>query len=283
MYASAWPSDGISGAGAPARQRAEASVALTVARFGATSRATRIAERGSARLRLPKGQGPALEAVFINTGGGVACGDRFDVEAVVEQGAALSLATSAAEKIYRSDGPVARITLRMTIAEGAAAEWLPQETILFDCARLERRFEIDLDADARFLAFEVLQFGRQARGETVREGLVADRWRIRRRGRLVYADSLRLDGPITDLLNRPTIGGGARVLATFLYAASDAEARLDQVRTILEPLACEAAASAWNGILAVRFIADKLDRLRCDAVSFLTAFRGAPMPRVWQT
>ena len=170
------------------------------------------------------------------------------------------LTTTAAEKIYRSDGPVSRIENRVTLGAGARLAWLPQETILFDRARVRRRFEADLAPGAALLAVEIVAFGRAARGERITAGLLADAWRVRRAGRLVYADSFVLEGPISDLLARPAIGGGARACATLLdvsrrrrgAAGRGAHAASQQATAT----GIEAAASAWNGHLVIRALAD---------------------------
>jgi urease accessory protein len=234
-------------------------------------------------VRMPRVPGPTLEAVLINTGGGIACGDRFDVEVDAGPHAQVILTTPAAEKAYRSDGPTAEITVRMTLADGADLAWMPQETIVFDQARLARRIEAHMTTDARLLLFEMTVFGRTARGEEVREGFFEDRWRIRREGRLVYADTLRLDGPVANLLDRPAIAGGARALATMLYVAADAESLLEETRSLLEGSICQAGASVWNGLLAVRFLGRDGAELRRDARGFLKRFRGCALPRVWQS
>jgi urease accessory protein len=285
MYASALRSDPSPTAALPlppARQRAQGRVALSVARLGTTTRPVRIAESGASRVRLPRAAGAALEGVLINTAGGVACGDRFEVEAAVGPGADLVLATPAAEKVYRSDGDTAEIAIRATVDAGAGLAWLPQETILFDTARLRRRFDAELAADARLLLFESVVFGRSAFGEEVASGFFEDRWRIHRAGRLVYADMLRLSGPIAAQLSRPAIAGGARALATVLYVAPDTEARLHRARELLDGSGCASACSAWNGLLAVRFLAHDAAALRASAIRFIEALRG-PLPRVWRS
>lgn len=283
MYASVLRSDPIASLDAQRRQRAEGRVALQVARLGPATRATRVAEAGSLRVRMPRAAGTTLEAVLLNTGGGIACGDRLSVAVDASPEARAVLTTPAAEKVYRSDGVTAEVSVRLTLAAGADLAWLPQETILFDRARLRRRFEADLAADARLLLFEAVVFGRTARGEEVTEGFFEDRWRIRRDGRLVHADTLRLEGPVAGLLDRPAVGGGARALATLLYMAPDAETRLDESRALLEGCACMAGASAWNGLLAVRFLARDGAELRRAAIRCLEGLRGGPLPRVWQS
>jgi len=234
------------------------------------------------RIRLPKGVGRGLDAVLVNTAGGIACGDRFAVQIEARSGATVTVATPAAEKVYRSDGPVAELTVDLKVEADARLDWLPQETILFNQARLRRSLAAEMPENASLTLFEAVVFGREARAESIAEGLFEDRWRIRRGGRLVYADTLRLDGSIADLLQKPVVGKGARAFATLIHAAPDAEARLEAVREHLPSIeGCDAAASAWNGLLAVRFCAMKIEALRAAAIPFLLAFRGEPLPRVW--
>ena len=80
----------------------------------------------------------------------------------------------------------------------------------------------------------MLIFGRAAMGEDVRRGSCRDRWRVRRDGGLVFADTLRADGPIADILDRKATLDGARASAMVLYVAPDAAARLDEVRGLLQ-------------------------------------------------
>lgn len=274
---------------APARQRSQGRVALRVGRQGGIgTRILDLSESGPLRLRLPRRPEGPCEAVLLNTAGGIACGDDFAVEAEIGAGADLVLTTTAAEKIYRSDGPVTRIATRVGLGPGARLDFLPQETILFDRAALRRRFTADLAPDAGLLAFEMVVFGRAARAETLAGGAFEDCWRISRGGRLVYADTLRLDGPITARLRRAAIGGGARAMATLIDVSPEAEGRIEAMRAHLDAAGAgagpevEAGASAWNGHLVARFLGTDPDALRRVAVRVLTAYRGAPMPRVWQ-
>jgi urease accessory protein len=282
MYVSAWPFDGVSQSVSPQRQRAVGRVAFSAAGLSGRTRPMQIEESGSMRIRLPKGEGSGLDAVLVNTAGGIACGDRFSVGIEVRSGAAVTVATPAAEKVYRSDGPVAELAVDLRLEAGTRLDWLPQETILFDRARLRRNLAAEMPEDASLTVFEAVVFGREARAEHIAEGLFEDCWRIRRGGRLVYADTLRLDGSIADLLQKPSVGKGARAFATFIHVSPDAEARLETVRECIPTVnGCDAAASAWNGLLAVRFCAMTIESLRKAAVPFLLAFRGEPLPRVW--
>lgn len=278
MYVSALPSD------TNARQRSHGRVELVAENRGGQTRVAHLHESGPSRLRLPRAMGGELEAVLINTGGGVACGDRYDFSITAGEGASLAVTTPGAEKVYRSDGPVAHLGLRMEAGPGASLAWLPQETIFFDTARLRRSFDVDLAPDARLLMVEMMVFGRAAFAEEVREGFLEDRWRIRRGGRLVYADTFRLSGALGDLLKRPTVLGGARAMATVIYVAPDAETRLEEAREVLARKGdgTEQAATVWNGMLAARFLTPTIADLRRHVVHFTTRFRRKSMPRVWQ-
>lgn len=278
MSAASWPSEAPRSA--PVRQRSEGSVRVTAAASGGRTHLAGLAESGSLRARMPR-VSDGVEAVLVNTAGGVACGDHFSISAEAGEGARLTLATPAAEKVYRSDGAVSRIDVHLSAQAGAVLHWLPQETILFDEARLARSYQVELAHDACFLSFEAVVCGRAARGEAMASGLVSDQWRVRRGGELVYADAFRLAGPISSLLARPAIARGAAAFATCLYVAPDAESRLEEARDLLAGATCEAGASAWNGLLAVRWLAADIETLRRDATSFLIGLRGVAMPRVW--
>ncbi|KQT60761.1 urease accessory protein UreD [Methylobacterium sp. Leaf456] len=271
----------------PSRQRSRGHVDLHVGPAAANgpTRLRDIAESGPSRLRFPR-QAGTMEGILVNTAGGIACGDDFCVSVRLDPGADLVLTTVAAEKVYRSDGPVSHVRNRLDLGEGAHLAWLPQETILFDRARLKRSFEADLAADSALLVAEIVAFGRAARGETLEDVLFEDIWRVRRAQKLVYADTLRLEGPVSALLARAAIGGGARAMGTILDCSPGAEGRIEEARACLDaagPGLTEAAASAWNGHLIVRLLGPEVGALRELAARFLTAYRGLPMPRVWQS
>ncbi|WP_081629255.1 urease accessory protein UreD [Methylopila sp. M107] len=268
------------GNGGARRQRAEGRIAVEVVALGGISRVARVAESGSSRLRLPRSE-HGLDGVMLNIAGGIACGDRMSVEVSARPGARLTLSTPGAERIYRSDGADAEIFTRLVAEKGASIAWLPQETILFDRARLKRRLDADLAPDATLTAFEAIGFGRQARGETVLAGLIEDRWRVRRDGKLVFAETLRLDGAIHDTLGKRTVANGATSLATLLHVAPDAEAKLEAVREALASHDVEAGVTAWNGMLVARILSVSAERLRDAARAALPTLIGRPLPRVW--
>ena len=130
---------------------------------------------------------------------------------------------------------------------------------------------------------EAIVLGRAAMGETMRAGSLRDRLRIWRGGRLIYADALALDADIERLMARAAIGGGASAMAVLVHAAADASTLIGPVRAALEGAKGRAAASTWNGLLAVRLLSPDGETLRHDMTAVLSVLRGgAPLPRVWR-
>ncbi|MBY0337237.1 MAG: urease accessory protein UreD, partial [Acetobacteraceae bacterium] len=185
-------------------QRADGRLHLVMGRRGLS----RLHHRAPLRALFPDGERHAApEVALANVAGGLAGGDAVTTEVALEPGARATLTGAAAEKVYRSLGAATRVTARLTLGEGAALEWLPQETILFDGARLDRRMEVALAPGARLLATEMLVFGRVARGERFATGFLRDAWRVRGPGGLIWADALRLDDPAGQLAARFGLAG----------------------------------------------------------------------------
>lgn len=239
-------------------------------------------EGGCLRVRVPRG--PAVEAVVINTSGGLCGGDSIAQSVAWADDTAALLTTQAAEKVYGSAGPACTVATRLDVGARAHAEWLPQETILFDGARLERMTDIALEADAALLWCESVVLGRLARGEQFSTGQLFDRVRVRRGGALIYADVLALGEAPAAQLGRPALGDGARASAVLLAIGGDAVTRLDAVRAMLEDhLDVQAGASLWNGILAVRLLARDPPALRRCLAASLKLLRGRPdLPGLWR-
>ncbi len=242
----------------------------------------RLFQQGCAKIILPKTYGNIPQAVLVNTAGGLTGGDHLGFECSLENDTSLCLTSQTAERIYRSCDGVASVENRLILGENAYCEWLPQETILFDHSSLRRSLDVTMESNSRLLALESNVFGRKAMGETLTDAHLIDRWRIRRGGQLIYADALQLRGELEDIFASKCTFRGQRALASLLYVAPDAQNRLDQARRILDGISIEAAASAWNGILLVRFLAPEGQELRDCLGKYLVAFRGENIPRVWQ-
>ena len=263
-----------------AANRARGTVAFNVhLRDGVTCRGA-LHESGSLRVRFPSPESDGLSAVLVNTAGGIAGGDRFDVEVAAGEGARLTLTTAAAEKVYRAPADAAELNIALKVEAGAQLAWLPQETILFDRAKIARNIEIDLAEDASLLLSEIVVFGRTAMGETLRHGSFLDRWRMRRGGRLVFAETVRLDGDIGEKLARRAVANGGTAIATALIVPGD-EALLERVRQLSDGFGGEVGLSSWNGFAMARFCAQDAVRLRADMMAVLGRASRGPLPRLW--
>jgi urease accessory protein len=261
-----------------AANRAIGRIALTVHAADGVTRRARVREQGSLRVRCPNAPGNELEAVIVNTAGGMAGGDRFALDIKVEEQARLVVTTAAAEKVYRTLGPEATVEVKLSVAAGGTLAWLPQEAILFDRARLRRSIEVELADDAQLLLAEAVVFGRSGMGEAVNGGALFDRWRVRRDGRLIHAEAVRLDGAIAAKLAQGAIAKGHVAIATVLATRGD-DATVAAVRA-LENVRGEVGASAWNEFAVVRLCAADGAALRHDLLLVLSAIRGA-LPRLW--
>jgi urease accessory protein len=262
---------------------------LTVRAHDGVTRLADLYQRDPLSLRLPQPDtGDILEASLITTSGGIVGGDRLAVAVTAGPGARLRVYPQAAEKIYRSLGPDSRIAITLKAEAGAWLEWLPQETILFEGARLRRDTRVEASAGARVLAGEFLVFGRRASGESLTQGLVHDAWRLIREGRLAWADALHVEGDLAAPLASAACLGGAGAYASLVYAADDAPARLAALRALLPPESdgSRHALSAVNGVVVGRFLGDALAVRRCYG-SFWSAARAAlaglppRLPRLW--
>jgi urease accessory protein len=267
----------------PGLPRVAGGIGLRVAARDGRSYAADVRERDGYKLRFPRGTANP-EAVIINTGGGLAGGDRVTQSVTVGDGARATVTTQSAERVYRALGEAeTTLDVSITLGEDARLNWLPQETILFDHSRLARSIDVDIAASARLLLVETIIFGRTAMGETVRSGSLRDKWRIRHGGKLVFAENIRLDGSIADALGKAAIANGAQITSTIISVGTSAGDRLNNVRDVLEGASCEAGASAWGPLLVVRALGRNAESLRRMHERVIPLLSGEPLPRVWQS
>lgn len=277
---------GLAGTGRLARSVGR--LALAFRRRGSRTVLFERAEAGALRVRLPHHdpRTPPV-AVTLNNAGGLAGGDDLAVTVRWEEGAEAAVASAAAERVYRAraEDPPARVRVRLEVAAQASAAWLPQETILFDAARLDRETRIVLaDSSARFVGLEAVVFGRLARGEVMHTGLLRDRIVLERAGKPVLIDPTRLAGDIAAALDRPAVAGGGRAVAAILAAGPDVAAALEPLREVLAraPDGVAGGASCWDGILFARLVAPDGLSLRRTLIDALAILRPAQdPPRVW--
>jgi urease accessory protein len=237
-------------------------------------------QESAAKIRIPESYDGRMEAVLINTSGGLTGGDRIAWEVAAGENTSVTVTTQACERIYKSSGGEAHVVSRLSAASGAKLHWLPQETILFDQSALSRTLDVDLAEDAELIALEAVLIGRKAMGEIVRSGSFRDRWRIRRAGKLIHAEDVHFAGDIMNLLGSRASLSGNQAFATLLYVGERAEALLPKLRALLGDHL--AGASHWNGKLIVRLIASEGFELRKKLIPAISLLRnGAPAPKVW--
>jgi len=263
-----------------AANRAVGRIALKAEYGRGITQRKRLHEAGGLRMHFPGARSRELLAMLINTAGGIAGGDRFDLDIAAGDQARLAVSTTTAEKVYRSLGPKALIGIRLSAGAAASLAWLPQETILFDGARLERTIDIELAPDARLVFAEAVVFGRTGMGEAVKHGLLFDRWRVRRGGALVFAESVRLDGAIAARLGEAAVANGGAAIATVLIIPGGAET-LATLRALEPKFRGEVGISAWNGLAVARLCAADGAALRHDLIALLATLRAGKLPHCW--
>jgi len=266
----------------------DGAAAITFADTAGVTRLEHLYHRAPLRVLFPAPQpGDVPLAALVTTSGGLVGGDRLRVDATVRPGAAAMVAGQAAEKVYRSAGADVRVAVTLTAEEGAWLEWLPQETILFDGARLRRQTTVDIAPGGRILAGEMLVFGRTARGERLKTGLVHDAWEVSKSGRRVWSDAFRLEGDLERPLDHPAGLDGATAYATAVYVGDDAADRLAAARGFLKGAGVRAAATCVAGVLIVRWLGDSGAAVRLAFGLFWCGFRGIvaglppSLPRLW--
>lgn len=274
-------------------QRAQGRLALgfaAPAAAGGPSRLTDLFQHDPCRALLPTPDpGEPTTAILITTSGGLTGGDRLELAVDAAPGSDVLCTPQAAEKIYRAEtDEAAAIDLRLTVGGGARLEWLPQEMILFDGARLRRDIRIDLEGgEARLLAGDITVFGRIARGERFGHGLLADRWDLRRDGRLLWTDALRLDGEIAARLAHPAGFAGAVAQGIILSVVPEPAVLRDRLRAVMtEEAMAGAGATVIGDLLLVRLLDGDAARLRRHFGRLWALMRsglGRPdrMPRLW--
>ncbi len=250
------------------------------------TRLAHLHQRNPLRVLFPDSEpGEPMLAALVMTSGGIAGGDKLSVAVDAGAGASATVTSQAAEKVYRALDDAAETDVRLSVGEGAWLEYLPQETILFDRARLRRSFEIDVAAAGKLLACDMVVFGRTASGERFRQGLWQDRWRLRRGGKLIWADAMQVQG--LDSIDHPAGFAGATAHAMALYTGPDARNWLEPARALAQ--GCQrAGATVIGNVLLARFLDQDAASVRRALAQYIAGMRAtiaglpAVAPRLWQ-
>lgn len=273
----------------PALERGNGAAEIGFARRDGATRLSHLFQRAPCRVLTPSVEaGDPPQAVLITTSGGLADGDAISLSLMVERDAAATITTQAAEKVYRArDQAPARVRVHADVAEGACLEWLPQETILFDGARCDRRTVADVASGGRLLACEMVVFGRLASGERFTKGFLHDGWDIKRSGRLIWRDALRLDDGMVAAMASAAGFHSAHAIASAVYVGDDAADHLSAARALIGEDEARGGVTLVNGVLLARWLGEAT-AVRAALSHYLGNIRqtvaGYParLPRLWQ-
>jgi urease accessory protein len=266
--------------GRSGQPRANGRVDIATKKLDGDTKLARLHQSGSFKCLFPRVANKAFEAILLNTAGGVTGGDRFSFAANVGAESKLTVSTQAFERAYRAQpGETAKMNNRLHVGRGARINWLPQETLLFNGSSLERQLLIELQAGASALVVEPLVFGRAAMGEKLSGVFFKDRIEIRRAGKPLYLDALKLGGQLCEHLASKFIANGAGAMASLVYVANDATAHLASICAILPETA--GASLLFDDVLVVRVLAEDSFELRQTLIPVLTRLHGGDLPRCW--
>jgi len=227
------------------------------------------------------------EAVLINTAGGIAGGDRLECSVTAMANASIAVTSQTAERVYRALDQPARILTKLKVSDGARLAWFPQETIIFNWARLERETEIEISSGTELLALEWLVFGRSAHGEQILGGQLSDRWLVKKDNRLIWADTFHVREEGYTQLKRKALLGNCKAIATLIYFGPELHKRLELLRDISASLDCLCAATSVGGLVIVRVAADSSFNLKLALRALLNRigpeFGPGPfrVPKMW--
>lgn len=239
----------------------------------------------------PEGEG-VCQAIVLHPPSGIAGGDHLLISATVGAGAHAQLTTPGAGKWYRSGGPEASQRLELTVEEGAALEWLPQETIVFDGARARMETRVRLAAGSRFIGWDILCLGRAAAGERFEHGRFDLLCRVERGGAPIWLERGGFDGA-DPMLASPAGWAGHGVGGTLLCAFPDlprqAAGLLEALRAIVPGDGASHGITALPGVLVARYLGDNSEAARLWFARLWQTLRpaccGRPAvpPRIWNT
>jgi urease accessory protein len=269
-------------------QRAEGAVRIVLSGSESGTHVKEVFQQSPLRILFPSTiAGAVAEAVLLNTAGGIAGGDRLECGVTALANAAIAVTSQAAEKVYRALTVPARSATRLKVCAAAKLAWLPQETILFNWARLSRTTEIELTHGAELLALEWLVLGRAAHGEKMTGGHIADSWRVKKDGQLIWADSFRATDEVFPHLHRKALLSDCKAFGTLVYFGPRLDARLEFLRDIAPSLGCRCSMTSVSGLIIARFAARTSFEVRLALRGFLQKFGaelgGHPfrMPKMW--
>jgi urease accessory protein len=231
-------------------------------------------------------------AIVVHPPGGVVGGDQLTIKASVGNRAHAFLTTPGAAKWYQANGKNSQQKVRLQVADAAALEWLPQETIFFDRARVELEHQVELQGNARYIGGEILCFGRTASGETFNSGRISQQTGVRRDGKLLWFEQGVLSGGSSAMHSRLGLAD-CTVCATLIVAGKTFPGSfVQQLRNLTNQLAeghASVGVTQIKSVLVLRHLGHSSELARCWMMQAWQLIRPqlvgheALIPRIWNT
>lgn len=276
---------------APAAEAWQARLQLRYQRAGGLTRLTGRKHTGPLVVQKafhPEG-GEVCHSLLVHPPGGVAGGDRLEIDVSVAERARALITTPGAAKWYRSLGPVAELRATLTVAPGASLEWFPQESIVFDGARVRPSARVELAERACFIGWDITRLGRTASGERFGTGELRSRFEVLQAGRRLWGEFARIEGG-APLLQSPAGLAGHPVMGSFLAAGATFDAGLiDACRAAVPRGDARYGVTALPGVMIARYLGASAEAARSYFVELWSRVRPAVLgreacsPRIWNT
>ena len=260
-------------------QRAQGKLKLHFTEISGETNISHFYQSGSLKALLPKPSANHIEAILINTSGGLAGGDELLMSFETGPNTKTSITTQAAEKVYKSAKENSIVEVDVNVGENGYFFWCPQETILFHESRMKRTLNFQIRNSSKLLIVENIIFGRQNMGEQSISGQLVDRWRISRENKLVLAENFIFNEK-KHLSGTATLGDN-HCISTVIYASHDAENYLESTRALLNTDEVSGGASCWNYLLIARIAAKKPEMLKGILLLLLRLLSKDKLPRIW--
>ena len=246
-------------------------------------------------LRVQKALYPegahVCHSVIVHPPGGIASGDRLEIDIGLSANAHALLTTPGATKWYKTPHGSASQAVHIDVAANGVIEWLPQEAIVFNQADADASLDISLAHGALFLGWDTLCFGRTAAGEKFASGCYRQRWQVRQEGTLLWNETGRIAGG-SPLLEAAAGMGGAPVCATLVAAGRPVDSALiDALREAISshPASARVAATRLPMAAVIRYLGHSTEEARDAFVAAWGILRPhltgieAQVPRLWRT
>ena len=266
-----------------------AQLALEFARRGEQTILTKRRHSGPLVVQKPfYPEGAPCHCYLLHPPGGVVGGDELAIDIHVADQAHALVTTPAAGKFYRSNGRLAKLEQKLSVADDALLEWLPQETIFFDGCHVHASTRIELDSAAKLVAGEIACLGRPASKERFTNGACTQRVQVWRDGKPVFLERAHYGGG-SDILSAKWGLANHTVNGTMLVTPANRD-MLEAVRNI-ERRSNSAlfSASLLEDLMVCRFMGQQGEQARnCFTEVWKTirpqlAQRPASVPRIWST